>query len=514
MKGTALGIFLLISVTASAQYVGIGTNNPEAKLHVDSGDVYFGGMMGPETKKFIYLHGKSAIQSGFGQPGYWHPDSTGEGSLNVGNFNKVKGNHAVAIGRLGVASGDYSIAMGYRNESTATASTAIGYFNKASGPYSLASGYLSKADGVLSTAMGMSAEAGGTYAFAIGTNVKADSYGEIATGIFNTESTPLSINSFQLNDRLFVIGNGTNASNRSDALMIKKNGNVGIGVDAENSLSYANKLKVAGHTSIEGRLAVGLRAANYQLHVDAGAGVFAGMQLTNDSTGRTNSDGLLLGIQHQGNSSTNKYGLLSLRENSPLYIATNNAHVLSISSSGKLGIGLGSFGLANEDLVLAHGASLAGTITNGFKLLNKGPNNHDWILYTVNSTGNLSLYFNGNPTAKGSFSASDGAYVNASSRNLKTDIQALDDNMTSKLMQLQPVSYRYKADIARRTTLGLIAEDVAAVFPELTQRVGEGETLGINYAGFSVVAIKAIQELNREINTLRAELEDIRRRLK
>jgi hypothetical protein len=36
---------------------------------------------------------------------------------------------------------------------------------------------------------------------------------------------------------------------------------------------------------------------------------------------------------------------------------------------------------------------------------------------------------------------------------------------------------------------------VLAVFPELVESVGEnGENLAINYAGFSVVAIKAIQE--------------------
>ena len=59
----------------------------------------------------------------------------------------------------------------------------------------------------------------------------AQSYGEMVCGLFATVGSG-SWNSWIGTDRLFVVGNGTGTSSRSDAMTILKNGNTGIGTTA------------------------------------------------------------------------------------------------------------------------------------------------------------------------------------------------------------------------------------------------------------------------------------------
>lgn len=48
-------------------------------------------------------------------------------------------------------------------------------------------------------------------------------------GSYNTIVTPISTSQWRDTDRLIVVGNGSSAANKSDALVILKNGNIGIG---------------------------------------------------------------------------------------------------------------------------------------------------------------------------------------------------------------------------------------------------------------------------------------------
>ena len=87
--------------------------------------------------------------------------------------------------------------------------------------------------GVNSISLGHDAIAEGDYSSALGTGVKAYSNLEIALGSYNTVYTPSGgVNTFLNDDRIFVVGNGTDDSNRSDALVIKKSGEISV----ENNL--------------------------------------------------------------------------------------------------------------------------------------------------------------------------------------------------------------------------------------------------------------------------------------
>ena len=106
----------------------------------------------------------------------------------------------------------------------------LGVEIQASGDESTAWGSLTEASATRSTAWGSSTEATGVNATAWGRQVSAKSYLETGLGRYNTDYTPNSTTSWNANDRLFGIGNGTSLFNRSDAMVVLKNGKTGIGI--------------------------------------------------------------------------------------------------------------------------------------------------------------------------------------------------------------------------------------------------------------------------------------------
>jgi hypothetical protein len=148
----------------------------------------------------------------------------------------------------------------------------------------------------------------------------------------------------------------------------------------------------------------------------------------------------------------------------------------------------------------------------GIRIQNSGSNNRHWTLHTTNAGGTLILYSSiGGATPIGNFNGSTGAYTATSNRHLKTNVQLLDADILGRIQQLQPATYSYIRDPLQQRTVGFMAEDVQPIFPELVETIGEnGENLAINYAGFSVVAIKAIQELTKQVEELKKELKEMR----
>ncbi len=116
-------------------------------------------------------------------------------------------------------------------------------------------------------------------------------------------------------------------------------------------------------------------------------------------------------------------------------------------------------------------------------------------------------YFNYNP-------------IILSDMNAKTDVKDLPD-AKSKLLVLRPVSYKLKpkykgnekadakiAEKAAKDQLGLIAQEVQEVFPEIVSEREDG-TLGIRYTELIPVLIKAVQEQQDEIDDLKARIEKL-----
>jgi hypothetical protein len=100
--------------------------------------------------------------------------------------------------------------------------------------------------------------------------------------------------------------------------------------------------------------------------------------------------------------------------------------------------------------------------------------------------------FAGNVTVEGTFTES-------SSIRLKENITPLDPAL-DKVNQLEAVSYNKIGADDRE--VGLIAEDVAELFPEVVTYNEEGQPQGIQYQRLSVILLKAVQELTERVNKL------------
>ncbi len=192
------------------------------------------------------------------------------GTIIAGEYSSATGINSFSMGSSTIASGDYSTAMGYGTVASGGEATVFGVSSTASGLHSLATGYGTQASGtqsttmgggtlasgVRSTAMGFSSNASGDASVAMGTGTTARSVSEIAVGMYNTDYQPSSTEGYVASDRLFVIGNGTDANNKSDAMVVLKNGNTTINGDVT-----ANSIKIPNGTNTEFLMADGTTSA-------------------------------------------------------------------------------------------------------------------------------------------------------------------------------------------------------------------------------------------------------------
>ncbi len=107
-----------------------------------------------------------------------------------------------------------------------------------------------------------------------------------------------------------------------------------------------------------------------------------------------------------------------------------------------------------------------------------------------NTNGGYKFYVSG--VTASTFAAS-GAYTQVSDERPKINIEPLADAL-EKINSLNPVTYQWK-DKARgtQTEVGLIAQNVQKVYPELVKE--NGNFMSLNYSGLASPIIKAIKEL-------------------
>jgi hypothetical protein len=119
------------------------------------------------------------------------------------------------------------------NEASGYTSIAMGHITQASGSSSTAMGYSTQASGVVSTAMGYDTEANGTLSTAMGYSTTASDYGSLVVGRYNLSGATVtnSATDFNTANTAFVIGNGANSSNKSDAFKVLFNGDTTVSND-------------------------------------------------------------------------------------------------------------------------------------------------------------------------------------------------------------------------------------------------------------------------------------------
>ena len=80
----------------------------------------------------------------------------------------------------------------------------------------------------------------------------------------------------------------------------------------------------------------------------------------------------------------------------------------------------------------------------------------------------------------------------------------------SQVMQLRPVTFQWKDSSDKRTHLGLIAQEVERVMPEMIERGNDAsQPLGMNYDNLIPVLIKAVQEQQRALERHQEEIKNL-----
>jgi hypothetical protein len=116
----------------------------------------------------------------------------------------------------------------------------------------------------------------------------------------------------------------------------------------------------------------------------------------------------------------------------------------------------------------------------------------------------LEVLFDGTTTIAGDLN------INSDAR-LKANIISLGATL-SKLLQIDGKTYTMKKDANHKKKIGLLAQDIEKVFPELVTETNDIKS--VNYQGLVPVLINAMKEQQQEIDTYKKELNELKTMVK
>ena len=457
-----------------------------------------------------------------------------------------------------VSNGDYSVAIGNGNTST-DGGTTLGSNNSATGTGALALGHSNVSDSTFSVAIGSGNYSRGYNAFAIGEGVYAEAANSVVLGTNNITSTDYNRTDWVETDPLFVIGNGGGGS-QSNALFIAKNGNTtitgnlyvtgsissysGTGDNLGNHILSQNLrtngyyisndggnegiwVNTNGDTYVYGNQNVSLRGEVWS-STDAtgttGTGAFEvanSLRLDGDEIITNTGTTLLINDDNSSNvrvdggtlfvdATNNRIGI---NNTSPSY-GLDVTGTMNVSSSGRFGgdVTLSSASPAFYFTDTSTGEDDFKFEANADALVVSTQGKLPTVVLGLGSGGAVAMPNIGTGTGTALvWNSSLGQILrSSSSRKYKTNIFSLTDY--SWLSRLNPVEFIYKSDPEKQKQYGLIAEDVVDVNKDLVF-YKDGEPDAVNYNALIAPLIKAYQDQQNTINTLKEENADIKKRL-
>lgn len=263
-------------------------------------------------------------------------------------------------------------------------------------------------------------------------------------------------------------------------------------------------------TNASGNVGIGTNSPLCNLDVVSGSGTVQRIRSTansgantlyqNSGTGTTASDGLYIGIDTVA-------GYLWNWESQPLILATSGSERMRIDSSGNLLVGTTSATDASGVGTKIRTTSSVGVINCTFDSASSGST---FQLYNIAAgvTGyRFYVNFNGGIA---NYSANN---QNISDLRTKDRIE-LAGGYLKKICEIPVKLFNYKGEPeGSQKSLGVIAQEVEAVAPELVSNDGFGETpedgvplKTIYQTDLQYALMKCIQELKAELDTVKAEL--------
>jgi hypothetical protein len=161
------------------------------------------------------------------------------------------------------------------------------------------------------------------------------------------------------------------------------------------------------------------------------------------------------------------------------------------TASGYASTSMGRYTTASDyaSLSIGHYNSVNSTVTAGGSATSFDTDNAALVIGNGTASNAKSdafvVYFNGDATLSGDLT------INSDER-LKDNIQPLGSTL-NKLHQIEGKTYSFKKDEEHTPKIGVLAQEVQAVFPELVTEGADG-ILSVNYQGLVPVLINAINE--------------------
>ena len=157
-------------------------------------------------------------------------------------------------------------------------------------------------------------------------------------------------------------------------------------------------------------------------------------------------------------------------------------------TTGNNNIDIGNFGVAGESATIRIGA--IGTQTRTFIAGIRGimTGNGNAIPVLIDSAGQLG-------TA-------------SSSRRFKKEIQPMD-KASERILALKPVTFHYKSDATNTPQFGLIAEEVAAVDPNLVVRDENGQIYTVRYEAVNAMLLNEFLKEREKVEEQQGRISEL-----
>ena len=440
-----------------------------------------------------YAFGRGAIAEGFRSYAFGSAgvDSSGQVtgvayakgdySFAIGQGSQALGKGAFTLGLADTAKGEYSIAIGYKSRAISEGALSIGRYANALGLFSSAIGYMTNASSIGSTALGYWAIAGGNYALAIGGWTKANGDFSISMGRETTssgiQSTAMGVGTIASGTSSTAMGAWTIASGYASLATGDQTKAVGWISTAIGELTEANgyaSVATGGYTKANGKYSTSLGIFTSALgNYSVSSGYW---------TKAKPFASLVIGMYND--TTCSEGGDAAWTNNDPLFIVGNGSsdefrrNAFTIFQNGKTAIGHAS----PTEMIDVNGNARFRSVGSGT------------FSYNLNLT-------------------SDGTLTTATSDiSMKKNIIQIT-NALDVVNKLRGVRFTWKDDPEETLQIGMIAQEVEPIVPEIVFTNPVDGLKGINYSEATALLVEAIKEQQQQIESQKSELQSLREEL-
>ena len=427
-------------------------------------------------------------------------NSNGFSNTAIGSqvlYNNTVGNQNTGVGRASLLknfSGNQNTALGYqslKNNETGNRNVALGfqslYFNDVgSNNTAIGSGSLVNTIANDNTAVGSDA---------LNKNTSGYLSTAIGKGALINNTTGFSNTAIGYNTLLNNQSGSKNTAVGAEAAIYKNNYVNGTAIGA-NAIANCSNCMVLGSVP-------GLNGGTANIYV----GIGANTPQTDLHVNPNGAGSILIGTNKISGGYTNLEMGITSQYDGKGYIQSTNVSGTSSGdmhlnpNGGYVGINLPTATTAFAPLDIKQ------SLTNRGLRLRNNYNSSGW---DIASDGTLNFYANGLYVLQ---IGMDGSYNQISDQRLKTNVVKME-TVLDKVMALKPSKYQYiNNNPTHKISTGFLAQEIMPLFPELisdfkhptSDTTDNNVYHTINYTGFSVIAIKAIQEQQQQLYVLKNE---------